>query len=389
MLENRKDIAYASFEPTDDELLTLNTNNRLLVESPILSSALSNIFPYLLLIDNFLEITTWTNEDKYQNFLLIVIYVVAVLYWNYLSYIIIPITIATVFSCLVWSINSVIYDSKWNEKPTIDEILHTLHNITARFEMLLRPIRNIPFSTKSMIKVTIITTLLTPLHVALLRYIISPKNYICFWGTFVLTYHSPLSFTFRRLLWRSFYIRLLAFCMTGMNIRLSTSPVSSYNIDLSKNDFDGLDTSSKSSILADFKIENKKMISATELQQTVIFEILENERRWVGVGWSKVMMPNDRPYYCYESSQNESPPIFNDDDHFTFPTFASDLYDYKWHWLDTNWTIDEEFNRGKNSDGWVYYDNSWSNPAPEDGFTRFTRSRKWMRKAVLTIHKQD
>ena len=58
----------ATFEPTDTKLLTNTPTSRLLTESPKLSTALSQIFPYLLLIDNLLEILTWTNEDHYQNF---------------------------------------------------------------------------------------------------------------------------------------------------------------------------------------------------------------------------------------------------------------------------------------------------------------------------------
>ena len=169
MTDKYDESLYASFQPSDAKLLTSSSHTQLLTEYPILSSALSNIFPYLLLIDNFLEIVTWTNEDPYQNFILIVLYSVIIMYWQILSFIIMPILISVTFACFVWSISSIIYDSKFNEKPTIDEVLHTLHNITIRFEMLLRPIQHFPMKKRNFVKAFIMTFLLTPIHVLLVK----------------------------------------------------------------------------------------------------------------------------------------------------------------------------------------------------------------------------
>lgn len=386
---------YASFQPSEAKLLTSTSHSQLLTEYPILSSALSNIFPYLLLIDNFLEIVTWTNDDPYQNFILIVLYSVIVMYWQLLSLVIIPILISTTFACLVWSISSIIYDSKFNEKPTIDEVLHTLYNITIRFEMLLRPIQHFPMKTRNFVKAFIMTSLLTPVHILIVKYIIPPQKILWLAGLFMLTYHSPWSFSIRRLLWRSVYIRIFAFYVTGLDIKLDRTNQNHFQHISRVQSPNASDTEDfrldrqPLQLFGDFKILKKSVISPTQLRQVVLFEVLENERRWFGVGWSKFMLPSDRTSYCYEQSMKPSPPIANDDENFIFPIFENDLYTYLWKWLETNWSVDKEFNKSKSSEGWVYYDNNWSTESYMDGFSKFTRSRKWVRKATLTIDKQD
>lgn len=377
MPEKYSEHLIASFQPSESTLLTGSSNTQLLVENPILASALSQIFPYLLLIDNFLEIVTWTNDDQYQNFLMVVIYSCIVVYWNILSWLILPMLMAVTFSCLVWSISSVIYDSKYDEKPTIDEVLRTLYNITTRFEMLLRPVQHFPFKARNYVRIFMTTTLLTPLHVLLLTTIIPPQRFVWFAGLFVLTYHSPWSFSTRRLLWRSVYIRIITFYITGLDIRLKRAHDA-----ITTDEEDGLVVP----LLTDFKIIKKAVVSSTQLKQEVLFEILENERRWIGLGWSSILLPGERPNYCYDHSFSPSPQPTSDK--FPFPMFENDLYTYSWNWADKEWKIDTEYNKHKSKDGWMYFDNSWGTPSNQDGFLKYTRCRRWVRKANLSIDKQ-
>ncbi|EGV61087.1 hypothetical protein CANTEDRAFT_116361 [Yamadazyma tenuis ATCC 10573] len=366
------DIIYAPFQPSDTRLLTGSNNNQLLVDNPILSSILAKIFPYLLIADNALEIITWTNEDPYTNFLFIIIYSIVIMYWNSISLVILPIIMALVFSYMIWIVNSTIFDIKYNEKPTIDEILHTLHNITVRFEMLLKPIKKSDFKAHNFIQMFVMTVLLTPVHLLLINYALSPKKFLWLTGLFVLSYHSPWSYSLRRLLWRSVYVRILVFYLTGLDIKLNMESKSK-----------PINSKSMEHALSDLKVLNKSVESPTRLKQTILFEVLENERRWIGIGWSKLLLPSERSNYCFphtliqtvELSQF-SPPVFNDD-----------LYSYSWEWLDQKWSIDKEFSKNKNN-GWKFFDNSWENGDFIDGFSKFTRSRMWTRRAVLCIDKR-
>lgn len=397
MPEKLDESLYASFQPSDAKLLTTTSNTKLLVDFPILASALSNIFPYLLLIDNLLEIITWTNEDAYQNFLIVVMFSIIVLYWHIVSIAVLPFLLCLTFSAVVWSISSVIHDSKYNEKPTIDEVLHTLHNITVRFELLLRPIQHFYLGPSNFVKAFFMTALLTPFHLFMVRKVLQPTGFFWILGLFMLTYHSPWSYSIRRLLWRSVYIRIIAFYITGIDIKLDRKNknhhrgVSRVQSAATSDIEDAQSSTIKSTqMLADFKILKKYIVSPTKLKQTVLFEILENERRWLGIGWSKFTLPNERPNYCYNQSMQPAPPVSDSDssEDFPFPVFENDLYTYVWDWNDEVWTVDSEYNKGKNNEGWIYYDNNWQNESFQDGFSKYTRSRKWIRKATLEIDKQ-
>ncbi|RCK56684.1 Peroxisomal membrane protein PEX30 [Candida viswanathii] len=385
----------AALEPSDTKLLTNTPTYKLLTESPKLASALSQIFPYLLLIDNFLEIITWTNDDHFQNFLIMTGYSCIVVYWDWISHVILPILLTIAFASIVWSISSVIYDSKYDEKPTIDEVLYTLHNITVRSEMLLRPIQHVPFKTQNFIKMLIAGIILTPVNVAVMKTIITPQKYLWFLGLFLFTFHSPYAFAIRRLLWRSLYVRLAILYATGLEIKVSkdydTSEFQTVSRVVSAANSDAEGMGGGVPVLSDFKVLKKRMISPTQLKQTVLFEVLENERRWLGIGWSSLLYPSERPNFCYAKTYNLAPNItgMSPRAKYPFPIFENDLYSYLWQWIDDEWTLELEFDKSKTRDGWVYYNSSWEDARIRDGFSRYTRSRRWTRRATLIIDKRE
>lgn len=390
------EVVFAVFAPSDGKLLSSVPQSHLLVDNPMLASALSNIFPYLLFIDNFLEIVTWTNGDPYQNFLIVVLYSILVLYWHSLKLWVLPLLSATVFSSIVWNTNSVIYDSKFGEKPTIDEVLLTLHNITVRFELLLRPAGRLNFTNKNYLKMLAGAIVFTPIQVVLSRFLVSLNVYLWLCGVFVLTYHSPWSFTARRLLWRSAYLRRAAFYLTGLDIKVARNDSllhkKSSHSTISRTHSPAPEDVEQPSanvvqMVNNFTTVRKQIVSPTQLKQTVRFDILENERRWLGLGWSKFLLPNERASFCYETLMQSSPDPQLDEP-FEFPIFENDLYTYQWQWMDDEWTLDLEFNRSRYKTGWVYYDSNWGTPSYEDGFSKYMRTRKWTRRAILLIDKQ-
>lgn len=386
---------YAVFEPSEAKLLSAAPQSQLLVENPLLASALSNIFPYLLFIDNFLEIVTWTNSDPYLNFLLVVAYSVLVWYWHLLKLWVLPLLLALVFSSVVWNTSSVLYDAKFGEKPTIDEVLLTLSNITARFELLLRPAKHVDLNSRNYVKMLVGAILLTPVHWATVRLVFLPPTYTWAVGVVALTYHSPFSFATRRLLWRSAYLRKALHYLTGSNIRLarsgrqlSTRAHSTISRTHSPGSSDTEELGAeKVQMINNFTVLKKVIVSKTQLKQTVRFAVLENERRWLGLGWSKYLLPNERASYCFATLMLLAPDPHSEEP-FEFPVFENDLYTYQWQWMDDKWELDFEFNRGRFKSGWVYYDKNWLGQTYEDGFTRYTRSRKWTRRAVLLIDKR-
>lgn len=390
---------FAVLEPTEPNLLISHSHSSLLVDNPILASALANIFPYILFIDDFLEVITWTNENPYKNLLIVSAYSALFLYWSSIRLWIIPIVTAITFLSVVWNTTSVIYDAKFDEKPTADEVLRTLHNITVRFELLLRPAKHLNLSRKNYTTMLIAALAATPFHVIMMKWFLLPQSALWLFGVFVLTYHSPYAFASRRLIWRSAYVRKFIFCFTGLDLKLNRkeipgkkghetiSRVHTPNSAGSHHVEDTVPAPNKAHMLNDFTITQKTIISSTQLRQTVKFDILENERRWIGLGWTKHLYPNERSSFCYEALMMPSPDP-KSVRQFNFPVFEDDLYHYQWQWMDEEWKLDPEFGHSKNKLAWVYYDNNWETPRSYDGFSRYTRSRKWSRKAILLIDKR-
>lgn len=382
----------ASFEPSETKLLTSTPTNKLLTDSPVLATALSQIFPYILLVDGVLETVTWTNEDHYRNFLILTVYSCVVMYWNMVSHFVLPLILALTFASIVWLISSIVYDSKYDEKPTIEEVLYTLHNITIRSEMIFRPIKKFPFTITNYTRLFVVSVLLSPVYWLLVKTIIPPQKFLWYSGLFALTFHSPHAYAIRQLLWRSIYLRLVVVYITGLDVKVTKKYDPSEYQEVSRVQTPATsDTESKGiaiPTLSNFRILRKKMVSPTQLKQTVVFEILENERRWLGLGWSSLLYPSERSNFCYENTLQPAPPITIHKENFPFPIFENDIYSYQWEWIEDDWKLDTEFNKSKSEDGWVYYDSKWEHPRYRDGFSKFTRARKWTRAAILMIDKQ-
>ncbi|OLL26275.1 Peroxisomal membrane protein PEX30 [Neolecta irregularis DAH-3] len=91
---------------------------------------------------------------------------------------------------------------------------------------------------------------------------------------------------------------------------------------------------------------------------TVQHIVWENQRKWIGLGWTANFFPGERSAWTDED---------------LLPAQEIDTYKIssEYHWL-TGWKIVQQ---------WAYTDNKWLNPSNHDGFTRFTRRRKWERYA--------
>ncbi|GME97386.1 unnamed protein product [[Candida] boidinii] len=115
--------------------------------------------------------------------------------------------------------------------------------------------------------------------------------------------------------------------------------------------------------------------------QIVEFQIFENQRRWLGFGWTEYTLPNERVQFT-DADLKPCDGI----DAFKFPTIPElAKIDHKWTWFDESWKVDKSFNKEQDPDGWVYYNNNWEFPEYEDNVGKFTRSRKLVRRALLVV----
>lgn len=117
--------------------------------------------------------------------------------------------------------------------------------------------------------------------------------------------------------------------------------------------------------------------------------LYENQRRWIGIGWTSSMLSYERSAWTDEFL-NAAPPITE----FTLPEGDSGL---EWKWIDKEWRLDltndgsiqlpsskmKTTANPSSDDGFIYSDNTWKNPSTEDSFSKYTRRRRWIRTAEL------
>lgn len=171
------------------------------------------------------------------------------------------------------------------------------------------------------------------------------------------------------------------------------------------------------------------------------FTIFENQRWWMGLDWTAALLPQERPSWADESHNPVSPPSS-----FSLPPrkvmlthspTSSDPQRYtkrliRWQWVDADWVVAGRDARGApispistptggrrtssssvdsnqgvdassalaaasaadgaiedpswrdvDTDGWQYGDNGWDKMSKKAGMGRYTRRRRWVRRAIL------
>lgn len=339
---------------------------------PTVSKALVKLYPYLIVANKFLSVVTWTNDDIWPSVLMVVCYVSFVLYFqslvNYFGHLI----VVGVLWC--YSLLDSFVEETIKDHPTLDDIIHVMSCVTAKFDLLLSPVTVL---TGNDIKRLLFTTVfLSPIYVIITVFILPPRKLMLIIGVYVLIYHSSWSRVTRKLLWRFKLVRLLAFYVTGLDLG-----------GINKHQGNG-------GIFAAVHTKVKKLSSKTGGSEDgkpirFTYVLYENQRRWLGIGWTSNMLSYERTPWTDEFL-NEAPPP----DQFKLPEESSGMV---WRWVDKTWRLDmtndgaiqlpssrSKTTASPNSDdGFIYYDNTWKKPSTEDSFSKYTRRRRWIRTAEL------
>lgn len=310
-------------------------------------------------------------------------------------------------------------------QKTLDEIVETLKVLTTRCNILLEPMlwmtdflstqRTATSATTRPALTTLFVRILaiTPFWIALtlppLR-IITTKRLVLVFGTLVLTWHSRVSRVTRTLLWRSALVRKIARFITGLQFdgpkkpglagKVATDGV----LPTTPSKKGGLAKSqSQSALTAALKMHGSS-VSGKETGVRFTFIIYENQRRWVGLGWTNSVFAYERNAWTDEHN-NPVPPR----EQFELPEVDDGLA--KWRWVKgSKWRVDgvgdvqeeSEYDGDAGKNGWIYYDNKvspagisepcssaniiekWNNGRRgADGWGKWTRRRKWYRDAEL------
>jgi hypothetical protein len=167
-------------------------------------------------------------------------------------------------------------------------------------------------------------------------------------GTIILTYHSRPARVSRVILWRSLTVRRICTLITGLSFSLNVDKTPSAR------------TQSHGHAAS---IATRRRGESSGVRFTFI--LYENQRRWLGIGWTQSLFPSERAAWTDEHL-NHVP----QKDEFELPEVQSG--NAKWRWVEgSEWRIDGADDSSGKADtkatdggGWIYYDNKVSFPQP-------------------------
>jgi hypothetical protein len=368
---------YASFAPASTSIPP-HSSPLLSSTPPTVTKALSQAYPLILAADRVLGILTWTGPDGWQSFLAVVSWATIVLYFEaivkYLGHLV-----------LVGSIAFYVYFTKSVEQdqiehPTLDAIVHTLTNVVTRINLFLLPLTSLDLTKHDVTRLIFTTLLISPVYILVTFFLVTPRTLLLLGGVFVLTYHSLWARVTRAILWRSRTVRLATFYMTGIDfsgkrrVGSSAAQFSRKASKLTAVSGDGGDGD-----------DDGKAVRFT-------YVLYENQRRWLGIGWTANLLAYERSPWTDEFLNESSAP-----DQFRLPD--TEGTGMEWRWVDSTWKLDLTSDGalvpkskatltadpGPN-EGFIYYDNLWKRPTAEDSYSKFTRRRRWVRTAELVTN---
>ncbi|KAK2001462.1 integral peroxisomal membrane peroxin [Colletotrichum falcatum] len=296
-------------------------------------------------------------------------------------------------------------------QKTLDEIVETLKEFTGRCNVLLEPLLELtdflstqrtptsattrPALTTLFVRILFCTPIWAVLTLPPLR-IITTRRVALLFGTLVLTWHARVMRVARTLLWRSATVRRTAALLTGLTFE---KPVKAVPVQMAAEN--GGMVHAKRPAASELtkalrKQSHKHGNNATSKDAGVKFTfiIYENQRRWVGLGWTQSMFAYERSVWTDEHNN----PVPSRDT-FELPE-VEDGSNMRWRWVDgSKWRVDGvpddgtepvDYDGDAGKNGWIYYDNKWQNGRRgTDGWGRWTRRRKWYRDAELVEVSED
>ena len=434
---------YAAFSPASSSTATSHRRRTTLLvhqKSPLLvatppqvTRALAYSHPFVSPLNKFVGLLSWSTNDPWESFLLVAAFWAITLYGGTILRSTGPLIFGAFLIFGMWSrrfspLSSIGWattqrkpgesEQKRPRKETqstshhksLEEIVQTLQTLTTRSNILLEPLLDLTDFLSTQHTATTATTrpaltalftrllFVTPMWYALTLgplHLITTKRIVLTAGTLFLSWHSRPARVSRVILWRSKSVRRAAALITGLTFDTpltSTSAVGTHT---------DADRTAAAAVKAQKDGKSKEGIRFT-------FALYENQRRWLGIGWTHSMLAYERAPWTDEYL-NPSP----SKDEFELPAVQGGLA--KWRWCEgSHWKVEDDSTHpereaekrkraasnasrysntsktseadadGDSEEGWIYYDNKWTNGRRGvDGWGRYTRRRKWVRDAEL------
>ncbi|KAG4306324.1 hypothetical protein PORY_000312 [Pneumocystis oryctolagi] len=381
VLSAKKKLIYATFSKDVSESSTSSTSNSL-NKINLFSSTPPSVIRFIILlrplfewINWLLSLLTWSSNDSWNSFLLVVSW------WIFVFNIEILITFGPWIIILIMAFLFVkkrkelrLEQNKAYVQNDLDIVINQAELFRERLLVLMTPINKIiAFLNWSnpQLSMTILIRLffISPIWIMLLHFFISPRQIVFFIVTIIFVWHAPWIKITRTILWRSRLVRTIAECIIGINFIPRENKIMKG--------------------FSERKTQNETDISDKSVKYA--FVLWENQRKWIGFGWTCTMLPHERAPWTDEDGYTSTNP-----DAFLLPkdkiairidseTGQQEKYRTYWEWIDKSWNIEYTLNDSgdKDSDGWVYTDNLWKKESLKDDFRKYTRRRKWVRNAEL------
>ncbi|KAI4176366.1 MAG: hypothetical protein LQ343_001105 [Gyalolechia ehrenbergii] len=403
---------YASFSPTQSytspatkqrSTILLHKKSPLLIATPpSVTRALAFSHPFILPLNKLIGLLSWTSGDPWESFLVVASFWAVTLYGGIILRWAGPLVVVVFLILGMYSRRySPLSSTGWTgekqngqestgtmkHQKSLDEIVETLTVFTSRCNAMLEPFLALTDFLSTQRTATSATTrpaltslfirilFLTPVWIAMtlppLR-IITTRRVVLTIGTLILTWHSRPARVSRTILWRSLTIRHATSLILGL-----TFVGTSRSNDKTKGVPPPLPPRHKSQEVVANVMAKKDMLS-TGVRFT--FVVFENQRRWLGLGWTHSLLAYERaPWTDEHLNPSDSK------DNFRLPQI--DGANARWQWVEgSEWKV-EGSGKGKTgdeADGWIFYDNKWNDGRRgQDGWGRYTRRRKWYRDAEL------
>ncbi|KAJ8117345.1 hypothetical protein OPT61_g1434 [Boeremia exigua] len=359
---------YAAFSPSNIGQATPQTKLRSAIlvhqKSPLLAATppqvtrvLAYSHPFLLPLNKLAGLLTWTTADPWESFILVASFWAVVMYGDAVTRYAGPIIVVTSLILGMYArryspLSSTGWtgekgqkghkraesDSNIKHHKSLEEIVDDLKLFTSRCNILLDPfLRLTDFlstqrtatsaTTRPALTVLFIRILFVlPLWIALTLppfYILTTKRVVLAVGTVVLSWHSRPARVTRTLLWRSRTVRRICVFVTGLNF--GDAPVRGAQAP-------PLPPRKKSTQEVAASLAAKRRPESTGVRFT--FSIYENQRRWLGIGWTSSMLAYERASWTDEH-MNPVP----DKEHFELPEVDGGAS--RWRWVQgSEWKIE-------------------------------------------------
>ncbi|KAL9624440.1 MAG: hypothetical protein Q9160_001403 [Pyrenula sp. 1 TL-2023] len=415
-------LSESSIASKQRSTIVVHKKSPLLVATPPqVTRALAYSHPFLLPLNKLAGLLSWTSGDPWESVLMVCGFWAVVLYGSKIilwagPVIVVVGLILGMYSRRYSPLSSTTQtgekhghkreasESCSRQNKSLDEIVETLHVFTSRCNLLLDPFLRMTDFLSTQRTATSATTrpaltalfirilLVTPIWILLTLppfYILTTHRVVLVFGTMILTWHSRPVKVSRVILWRSMTVRRACSIITGLSF--STDPDATPLTSAKSDDRPSLPPRprSKSQQNAATDVAKKRRPDSSGVRFTFI--LYENQRRWLGVGWTYSLLAYERAAWTDEhlnpaSSINE----------FELPDVEGGQA--RWRWIDgSQWRIEGGSARQNSKvtsgtkgvdendgGGWIYYDNKWNDGRRGvDSWGRYTRRRKWYRDAEL------